>query len=72
MNRGFTMIETLFAFSLFSLVAVGLIQGIVSIKKGTGLSIRSYQEKIDIIESRLEQLFLPVDDVEWAITQVLL
>ncbi|MFQ6860735.1 MAG: hypothetical protein ACLROI_11520 [Beduini sp.] len=65
------MIETLFAFSLFSFVAVGLIQGIVSIKKGMSESIGSYQEKIDVIENGLEQLFLPVDDVEWAITQVL-
>lgn len=65
------MIETLFAFSLFSLVAVGLIQGVVSIKKGMSKSTGIYQEKIEIIENGLEQLFLPVDDVEWAITQVL-
>lgn len=65
------MIETLFAFSLFSLVAVGLIQGIVSIKKGMNESTGSYQEKIEVIEYRLEQLFLPVDELGWAITQVL-
>lgn len=65
------MIETLFAFSLFSIVAIGLIQGIVVIKKGTNTSMHSYQEKIEHIERELEQLFLPVDDVQWAVTQVL-
>lgn len=65
------MIETVFALFLFSLVAIGLIQGIVCVKKGMASLHQDYQQKINIIETNLEALFLPVEDVQWAISLVL-
>ncbi len=65
------MIETLFAFMLFASVSVALIQGLVIVKRGMNAESLEYQKEIERIEYELDALFLPVEDVEWALSWVL-
>lgn len=70
-NQGFTLVEVIFAFSITSVLLVGLITGVVGVKSLLRAQEQKHEERIMIMEKGLNELFYPVEDVEWAISLVL-
>lgn len=70
-HKGFTMIEVIFAMSLCSLFLIVILNGIVLIKSGLEKQQEKQELIINQIEENLNDLFYPVEDVEWAISLVL-
>ena len=69
--KGFTMVEVLFSFSLCMFVLTMCIPMLVMLAKSENETREMTDQKIQELELKLEDLFYPVEDVEWALRLVL-
>ncbi len=71
MRKGFTLIESLFSFCILSIISVLVIGNIVYVYTSYQKNKEFYTQQIASMEQKLDSISLPVEDLQWAIKQVL-
>lgn len=71
MNKGFSLIETITALAIVSITVITLIPGMVYLKKNYQQQEVKYLQKCQQLDINMQDLFLPVEDVEWALRTAL-
>ncbi len=71
MRKGFTLIESLFSFCILSIISVLVIGNIVYVYTSYQKNKEFYTQQIMSMEQKLNSISLPVEDLQWAIKQVL-